>query len=152
MTQNACVKYNSKYSMFKCNLKCLIFLRTIFYFDELCKHLDQAFKKVRLWSSVKYTDLKIAHTHVFLHSCSNQILLSYLRSQVLQFSVFLFILQTNWDHWPLNCKLNLALGIWKEMSLIVRCILAPTIFHCSIVSVGALFLWSDKHNGLGSIS
>ena len=48
MTQNACVKYNSKYSMFKCNLKCLIFLRTIFYFDELYKHLDQACKKVRL--------------------------------------------------------------------------------------------------------
>ena len=60
-----CVKYNSKYSRFKCNLKCLIFLWTIFYFDELYKHLDQACKKVRLWSSVKYTDLKSAHTHMF---------------------------------------------------------------------------------------
>ena len=39
------VKYNSKYSRFKCNLKCLIFLWTIFYFDELYKHLDQACKK-----------------------------------------------------------------------------------------------------------
>ena len=59
------VKYNSKYSMLKCNLKCLIFLRTIFYFDELYKHFGSSLQKRRLCSSVKYIDLKSAHTHRF---------------------------------------------------------------------------------------
>ena len=59
------VKYNSKYSMIKCNLKCLIFFRTILYFDELYKHFGSSLQKVRHWSSVKYIDLKSAHTHVF---------------------------------------------------------------------------------------